>query len=105
MFAAIFITIDPIAGWSFGTSGNKNFIIGFSAFPINLTKPASSAIFISPNHKAIIPISPIANSTPVSALLINASVTACVLPVKTPIVIPPTSNTIHIILIIISPPF
>ena len=64
--------IEPIAGWSSGTSGNSLIVIGRMARAIIRIKPDSSAIFIVPSHKAMIPIRPIAISTAVFAMSMAA---------------------------------
>jgi hypothetical protein len=57
MFAAIFISIEPIAGCSGGTSGNKRRISGWSARASKDTSPARSASRMIPSHSAMMPIS------------------------------------------------
>ena len=84
ILAAIFKTIDPIAGWSTGTSGKSLIVIGLIIFAMIFISPDSSAIFIMPNHRAMIPINPIAISTAVFDIEIAASVTKSILPVIVP---------------------
>ena len=91
ILAAIFNTIDPIAGWSLGTFGKSLIMIGLSAFAIIWMSPESSAIFIIPSQRAIIPIRPNAISTDVLDMFIAASVTWSILPV-----IVPTTTDINI---------
>ncbi len=55
MFAAMFITIEPIAGWLAGTSGNNHRMIGRRAAARKPTRPDFSAKRITPSHKAIMP--------------------------------------------------
>ena len=58
MLAEKFISIEPEAGWFFGSSGNNLLKNG----PTNLERifiaPPASPIFIIPNHKVIAPIKP-----------------------------------------------
>ena len=63
MFAAMFISIAPIAGCSAGTSGNNRRMIGRSARASFCTSPARSARRITPSQSAITPIKPSASST------------------------------------------
>ena len=67
MFAAIFISIEPIAGWSGGTSGNNRCISGRNPYAMRCTRPARSAKRIMPSHSAMIPHNPIAIVTAVFA--------------------------------------
>ena len=71
----MFIIIEPIAGWSDGIFGNNHLVSGFKKFAIDLIKPASSATFIIPIHKAIMPISPKAIFTAMPAYSSAAFVT------------------------------
>ena len=57
MFAAMFMTIVPIAGCVAGTSGKSHFSTGRSARARISTRPDFSASFISPSHSAITPAS------------------------------------------------
>ena len=56
MFAAMFITMDPIAGCSDGTSGKRRRITGRKARAMSWTSPARSASRMIPSQIAIIPI-------------------------------------------------
>ncbi|MEJ2385612.1 MAG: hypothetical protein P8Y54_14720 [Xanthomonadales bacterium] len=51
-------------------------------------RPDSSAIFMTPSHRAMMPIRPIEISTAVFAMSMAASVTASMRPVKTPTTTP-----------------
>jgi hypothetical protein len=62
-FAAMFITIAPIAGWFGGTSGNNLINKGLIRRAINCSPPAFSTTFIKPRNKVMYPIKPIANVT------------------------------------------
>ena len=57
MFAAMFITIEPIAGCVAGTSGKSHFNTGRSARARITTRPDFSASFIRPSHSAMTPAS------------------------------------------------
>ena len=52
MFAAMFITIAPIAGCSGGTSGNRNRITGRKARASTCTRPERSASRMIPMNTA-----------------------------------------------------
>src|SRR6185312_16157616 len=65
--AEIFKVMAPNTGWSRGICGNKKRSIGLMNFAKPRINPASSAMRISPNHKAIIPISPKAKTTALPA--------------------------------------
>ena len=88
ILADIFNTIEPMAGWSSGTSGNRRRVIGRSPFAIRRMSPDSSAIFIMPNQSAIIPMRPIAKFTATLAISIAAAVTASMFPVNMPTTTP-----------------
>jgi hypothetical protein len=62
MFADTFMNIEPIAGWSLGTPGNKRVNKGLTKRPNSCMTPARSPIFINPNHRAKMPVSPKASS-------------------------------------------
>ena len=66
MLAAMFISMEPIAGCSGGTSGKSQRITGLRNRASNLTSPARSASRIIPSHKAMMPTSG-------SAVLITAN--------------------------------
>ncbi len=66
--AAIFIIMDPLAGWPLGISGNSRLKSGPTAFDIRLTIPPDSPTFISPIHRVITPVSPRDISNPVLAM-------------------------------------
>ena len=68
IFAEKFMIIEPFAGWFFGTSGNNLLKNGFTPRAKSVIIPARSPIFIMPNQKVMIPISPIEISAPVFAL-------------------------------------
>ena len=57
MFAAMFITIAPIAGWLGGTSGKRRMRMGRTALARMLTRPDFSASRMMPSQRAIIPAS------------------------------------------------
>ena len=78
MLAAMFMSIEPIAGCSGGTSGKRRRMIGCKARAIRWTSPARSANRITPSHSAMIPISP------------NAIVTAVFAPSNAPLVTSPS---------------
>ncbi len=63
-----FITMCPIAGWFFGSSGNNFEKNGPIIFDKSLIPPALSAMLIKPMNKAIIPIKLIEISTAVFAV-------------------------------------
>ena len=62
-----FIKIEPVAGWSFGNSGNNLLKTGEANLAKRCTNPAFSPIFIKPNHNANIPVNPSDISNPVLA--------------------------------------
>jgi hypothetical protein len=68
MLAAMFIIIEPVAGWSFGISGKSLRNSGPTAFDINATIPPVSPTFIKPIHNVITPVSPSEISKPVFAI-------------------------------------
>ena len=57
MLADMFITMQPIAGCSGGTSGKRRRMMGRKPCAIFCTSPARSAKRITPSHNAMIPIS------------------------------------------------
>ena len=59
MLAAMFINIDPIAGWFFGISGKRRVKTGERKRANALMRPAFSPIFMMPSHKANTPVRPI----------------------------------------------
>ena len=67
MFAAMFMSIEPIAGCSGGTSGKSRRMIGRKARAMRWIKPARSARRITPSHIAMIPMRPSAIVTAVFA--------------------------------------
>jgi len=67
MLAAMFMSIDPIAGCSGGTSGNRRRMTGRRPRAIFCTRPARSASRITPSQSAMIPMSPSAIVTAVFA--------------------------------------
>jgi hypothetical protein len=73
MFAEMFISIAPIAGWSGGTSGKSLVVTGLRNLERTATIPDCSAIFISPSQRDMMPISPIASSTAIFAYLMMPS--------------------------------
>ena len=81
MLADMLSTMEPIAGWSAGTSGNRRTMIGLRPRAISEMRPDSSAIFMMPSHRAIIPIRPMAISTETLAMSMAAWVTASIRPV------------------------
>ncbi len=70
MLAAIFISIEPIAGCATGTSGNSRRMTGRNNQASAPTNPDFSASRIIPSHNAMIPTKPIAMVTPSSAISI-----------------------------------
>ena len=92
MLAAIFISIEPMAGWSAGTSGNSQTMSGRRARASKATRPARSANRMMPSHSAMIPTSGsavfITANSAISKLL---SATALRLSVQPPIT---TASTI-----------
>ena len=67
MFAAMFMSIEPIAGCSGGTSGKRRRMIGRRPRAIRCTRPARSARRITPSQSAMMPIKPSAMVTAVFA--------------------------------------
>ena len=67
MFAAMFMSIEPIAGCSGGTSGKRRRMIGRKPAAMRCTRPARSARRITPSQSAITPIKPSAIVTAVFA--------------------------------------
>ena len=84
ILADMLSTMEPMAGWSGGTSGNKRKVIGRSARAMIRINTDSSAIFMMPSHKAMMPISPMAISTDSLAMSMAAWVTASMRPVNMP---------------------
>ena len=75
ILAAMFITIEPIAGWLTGTSGNNQRMIGRKAPARRFTRPDCSASRITPSHNAIIPAS---GKASVTTAVLQASKAAAV---------------------------
>ena len=67
MFAAMFMNMVPITGWSFGTSGNSFVSTGLSHLASLPTAPFRSPIFITPIHSDSTPVSPMEISKAVLA--------------------------------------
>ena len=59
-------------------------VIGFNPLAMILIRPDASAIFMIPSQSAMIPINPMEISTATFDILMAASVTASILPVKIP---------------------
>ena len=78
--AAMLRIIDPIAGWSAGTSGNSRTISGRTVRAMMVSSPPSSATFIRPRNRAMTPISPNANVTDPVAASIIAVPSSCIGP-------------------------
>ena len=57
MFAAMFIIMEPIAGWSGGTPGNSRRMMGRNARARTATSPERSASRMTPSQIAIAPTS------------------------------------------------
>ena len=91
MFAAMFMSIAPIAGCSAGTSGKRRTISGRSARARICTKPDRSASRMIPSQIAITPMSGSAIFITAIFAVSKAPVVICgSLPVK-----PPTSTAIR----------
>ena len=58
ILAAMFINIDPMAGWFFGISGKRRVKTGERKRASALMRPAFSPIFMMPSHKASTPVRP-----------------------------------------------
>ena len=58
MFEAMFMNMEPMAGWFLGISGKSLVNIGLSMRANALTAPAFSPIFMIPSHSASTPVSP-----------------------------------------------
>ena len=58
MLAAMFIKMLPVTGCPLGMSGKRRVNTGLSARAKALTTPPRSPIFITPSHKARMPVSP-----------------------------------------------
>ena len=78
MFDAMFITIDPIAGWSGGTSGKRRRSTGPSARAIQSRSPPSKATRVSPRKKIIPPTSLITSSIDDLAVSKIEAYTGCI---------------------------
>ena len=83
----MFMMIAPIAGWSAGTSGKSQTMIGLSARPSRCTSPARSASRIRPSHRIMMAKSAAASASALLAASIACSPTSCRWPVT-----PPSSN-------------
>ena len=79
-----FMIMALIPGCSAGIPGNRRVIRGLSERASTRNNPASCATFITPNQKAMIPTSPMANVTAVFALSKEAWVTPSIFPEKAP---------------------
>ena len=58
MLEAMFMKIEPMAGWFFGISGKSLVNTGLSTLANAFTTPARSPIFMIPSHKAKTPVRP-----------------------------------------------
>ncbi|CCY65818.1 uncharacterized protein BN467_00313 [Prevotella sp. CAG:1124] len=58
MLAAMFMKMEPVAGWPFGMSGNSLVNTGLSTLARAFTTPPFSPIFITPSHSDSTPVSP-----------------------------------------------
>ena len=58
MLAAMFMKIEPVAGWPLGMSGNSLVNTGLSTLARAFTTPPRSPIFITPSHSDSTPVSP-----------------------------------------------
>ena len=58
MLAAMFMKMLPVAGCPFGMSGNSFVNTGDSTRASRLTTPPRSPIFITPSHRASMPVRP-----------------------------------------------
>ena len=84
MFAAIVITIAPLAGCSGGTSGKSRRISGRSAPAMSFTMPDRSASRMIPSQSVITPIRPSAMLTAVFDESSAPSVSSFIRPVQPP---------------------
>ncbi len=82
MFAAKFITIAVIAGWSGGTLGKSRRRIGRRPRMMKRSSPPSEATRTSPRKKTIAPVRPITSSMACLASSREALETAFMRPVK-----------------------
>ena len=96
MLAAMFITIEPMAGCSGGTSGKSRRMMGRSARASNETSPERSASRIRPSHSAITPMRGNAVLTTAYSVISKLlSATSERWPVQPPITTAPTINASH----------
>ena len=58
ILAAMFMKMEPVAGWPLGMSGNSLVNTGLSTLARALTTPLRSPIFITPSHSESTPVSP-----------------------------------------------
>jgi hypothetical protein len=93
MFAARLRIIEPIAGWSSGTSGNSRRMSGRSARAMERMSPPSRTMAIIPSQSAICPTSPRARSTEALAAVSEASVTRGMVPRKAAVRTEPAMRT------------
>ena len=82
MFAATFMIIAPMAGCSGGISGKRSRLIGRSALPRSVIKPAASATRMMPSQSVMIPTRPREISTAVFAESMALFVTTAAVPLK-----------------------
>ena len=86
MLAAMFMKMEPVAGWPLGMSGNSLVNTGLSTLARAFTTPPRSPIFITPSHSDSTPVSPSEISKAVLAELNVESIIAgntSVSPMKT----------------------
>ena len=88
-----FINIDPVAGWSFGISGNSLLNTGDAIRAKDCINPPFSPIFIIPNHKESMPVSPSDISNPVLAESKEALIISVKIVVSPPISSLPKATT------------